>query len=97
MHGNFIWLALLATSAIAAPTNATEQPAQTSQAASAKPSDGLICEKEIVTGSRLGGKEVCATAEERAARRLQERQAVERAQAMPCLPVATDSQGHAHC
>lgn len=57
----------------------------------------LVCEKQESTGSRLGGQRVCLTREAWAERRLQERQVVERAQAAPCMPTTTSSQGRTAC
>ncbi len=65
--------------------------------AAAAPTNPLICEKQAVTGTRLGAKQVCLTQEQFAQRRMQEREAIERAQAAPCMPTTTDSQGHTHC
>ena len=52
-------------------------PAATTAGADQKP----ICAKENVTGSRLGGRKICRTAEEWAETRSADRQTVERLQA----------------
>ena len=97
MRGSCAFLPLLACLMLAAPAQALPSSQQNPPAAAAKAGDGLVCEKEFVIGSRLKAREVCATPEERARRRLQERQGIERAQASPCLPTTTDSLGHSHC
>ena len=43
-----------------------------------------VCESITVTGSRLGGKRICATRSEWAARRLQDRQAIDKLQTQLC-------------
>ena len=62
---------LLASPAIAADPQATQQPA----AANASNPDQKICEKITVTGSRLATRTVCATKREWDQRRLEERAA----------------------
>ena len=72
-------LAGASTSAVAqAPAAA---PAQAT--ANAKPADNaneMVCQKQEVTGSRLGAKRICMTRSEWADRRLQDRQELERVQ-----------------
>lgn len=94
---NRIWLVLAATIAIALPGQVFAQPSLGRHSNAAAPSKALICEKQLVTGSRLGSKQVCLTREQFAERRIQEREAIERAQAAPCMPTTTDAQGHSHC
>ncbi|HSQ99819.1 MAG TPA: hypothetical protein VLM36_07875 [Sphingomicrobium sp.] len=92
-----IFLVLAATAAMALPGRVFAQPSPAQSSNAAAPPSRLICEKQSVTGSRLGSKEVCLTPEQFAQRRRQEREAVERAQAAPCMPTATDPQGHPLC
>ena len=72
-------LAGASASAVAqAPTAAPTQAA-----ANAKPADNaneIVCQKQEVTGSRLGAKRICMTRSEWADRRLQDRQELERVQ-----------------
>jgi hypothetical protein len=92
-----IRLSLIACVMLASPAGAFQQPAQNPDPAATNRTEKLICEKQLVTGSRLASREVCATPEAFAARRLQERQGIERAQAGPCMPTGSDSMGRAHC
>lgn len=93
-----ISIAVLMGASAATPAHALEQPTQPAQAAAGtSPHDNLVCERIIATGTRLGPKQVCMTREQWANRQLQERQGVERAQAAPCMPTTTDSQGHTAC
>ena len=56
-----------------------------------------ICEDIVVTGSRLAKKRVCATRAEWADRKLQDRQAVEKAQTSPCMLQTTGGNGKPSC
>ena len=88
-------IAALVGAAAASPANAA--PQQAAQPSAKVPKDGLICERQQVTGSRLGSRQVCMRPEAWAERRLQERQGVEHTQAIPCMPTSTDSRGHSQC
>lgn len=67
---------IVASPAVAQTTASTQAPGQTVQPAKAK----LICETEQETGSRLGGKRVCHTAEEWEQIRAETRQNLEKIQ-----------------
>jgi hypothetical protein len=56
-----------------------------------------ICENLIVTGSRLATKRFCGTRAEWADRKRQDREALERAQASPCMLTHNGSGGHPSC
>jgi hypothetical protein len=72
--------ALIAGPAIAqAPAAPPPANAQTTAKPAGDPNE-MICEKQEVTGSRLGGKRVCMTRAEWADRKLQDRQELERVQ-----------------
>ena len=60
----------------AAPT----QTQATANTKAADNSDEIICQKQEVTGSRVGVKRVCMTRSQWADRRLQDRQELERVQ-----------------
>ena len=87
----------LAGAAVADPANALSAPEQAAQPSAQTPKEKLVCEKQLLTGSRLGAKQICMRPEAWAERRLQERQGVERAQAAPCMPTSTSSQGRTQC
>ena len=74
--------ALLAGASASAVAQApAAAPAQAT--ANAKPTDNaneMVCQKQEVTGSRLGAKRICMTRSEWADRRLQDRQELERVQ-----------------
>jgi hypothetical protein len=56
-----------------------------------------ICENLIVTGSRLATRRFCGTRAEWADRKRQDREALERAQASPCVVSGTSGTGRASC
>jgi len=66
------------------------------QAAGIDPNE-KICENVTMIGSRLARKRVCATRSEWADRKLQDRQATERAQTSPCMPHTTGAKGRPSC
>lgn len=90
-------VAFLASTASQAQPIALQAAAQPRDSAQPAKRQTLICEKQLETGTRLGAKEICLTPEGMAQRRLQERQAIERAQALPCMPSSTDVRGHEQC
>ena len=70
---------LLASAPSAAQTQAATSPAATTQ----KTTDGgneVVCERQPITGSRLGSRKVCMTRAQWADLRLQDRQEIEKAQ-----------------
>lgn len=70
---------LLASAPAAAQTAAATAPAATSQKP-ADPNNEVVCEKQEITGSRLGSRRICMTRAKWAERRLQDRQEIEKAQ-----------------
>jgi hypothetical protein len=75
--------ALLAGTAIPAVAQPAAAPTQTQAATeskSAENSNEIVCQKQEVTGSRLGVKRICMTRSEWADRRMQDRQELERVQ-----------------
>ena len=68
---------------IAVPAVAQSPAAQTetkTTAEAAENSDEIVCQKQEITGSRLGVKRICMTRSQWADRRLQDRQELERVQ-----------------
>jgi len=98
-----IFAAVVLASLAVAPASATElQTTAPSAAGSAgqpakDPSQEIVCEKILVTGSRLGAKKFCGTKQEWAERRLQERQIIDKAQSMPCMVQTTGPSGRPSC
>lgn len=70
---------LLVSAQSAAQTAAASAPAATNQKASAN-SNEVVCERQKITGSRLGSRRVCMTRAQWADLRLQDRQEIERVQ-----------------
>ncbi len=70
---------LLASAPAAAQTAAAAAPAATVQKP-ADPNSEVVCEKQEITGSRLGSRRICMTRAKWAERRLQDRQDVEKVQ-----------------
>jgi invasion protein IalB len=70
---------LLASTPAAAETAAAAAPTATGQKA-ADPNNEVVCEKQEITGSRLGTRRICLTRAKWAERRLQDRQEIEKAQ-----------------
>ena len=75
----FSILALTAASMVPQPASAGQTPT-----AAADP-NAKICQVITVTGSRLGGKKICATRAEWEERRRADREATERAQTQICV------------
>ena len=88
--------ALFAAVLAVAPANAPGPALDTANVGQAQKQQRLICETEVPLGSRLGGHKICRTPEAIAARRLQEQQLLDRAQAAPCLPTRSEG-GVAAC
>jgi hypothetical protein len=83
-------LAGLSASASASPTQEPTEKA-------AEDSGELICEKIIVTGSRIGAKKYCGTREQWAEKRRQDREAIDKAQMSPCVQSHNSSSGRPSC
>ena len=75
-----VLLAVLSTAFLAVPAAAGAQAQQQPQAAPAVSPNDVICEKQEVTGSRLGHRKVCMTRSQWQEARRQDRAAVEKAQ-----------------
>ena len=78
------------------PAEAMAGEKKAPQAAGEDPNQ-KICENITAIGSRLSKKRVCATRAEWAERKLQDRQAVEKAQASPCVLQSTGAGGKPSC
>ena len=66
-----------------APSAAQTAPAGAAAATSQKAADNaneVVCEKQEITGSRIGSRRICMTRAKWAERRLQDRQEIEKAQ-----------------
>jgi invasion protein IalB len=75
--------ALLTGTAVPAVAQTAAAPSQTQATTEAKPaqnSNEIVCQKQEVTGSRLGVKRICMTRSQWADRQMQDRQEVERVQ-----------------
>lgn len=70
---------IFASAPAAAQLAAASTPAATTQKATDKSSE-VVCEKQTITGSRLGSRRVCMTRAKWAELRLQDRQDTERVQ-----------------
>lgn len=70
---------LLASAPAAAQTGAATAPTATSQKATDKGNE-MVCERQPITGSRLGSRKVCMTRAQWADLRLQDRQEIEKVQ-----------------
>ena len=70
---------LLASAPAAAQTAAAAAPAATDQKAADNPNE-VVCERQTITGSRLGSRRVCMTRAQWADLRLQDRQETEKVQ-----------------
>jgi hypothetical protein len=96
-------LGYLAAAALAlgSTVSGAEPAAQTANAKPggtvSKPQEKLICEKIIVTGSRLAAHTYCATAEQWAQQRLQDRQMIEQVQMSPCVLTHNGPGGKPSC
>ena len=73
--------------------NGEQKPAQ----ASVNDPNEKVCENITVVGSRLARKRVCGTRAEWADRKLQDRQAVEKAQTSPCMLTHNGGGGKPAC
>ena len=87
-------LALSASAtAFQTPESAQEQPEKGTSAAKQE----RRCETITETGSRLAKKKFCGTREEWAEKRLQDRQAIEKAQTQLCVYSKTSATGRPAC
>lgn len=73
-------LSATAVPAVAQSPAAATQSQPTASTKAADNSDEIVCQKQEVTGSRVGVKRVCMTRSQWADRRLQDRQELERVQ-----------------
>ena len=80
----------------ASPVQAMAGEQKAPQASGEDPNE-KICENITLVGSRLAKKRVCATRAEWADRKLQDRQAVEKAQTSPCMLQTTGGNGKPRC
>ena len=87
---------VLCTSAAAsqAPASAQEQPSKSKASGS---QNERYCETITMIGSRIAKKKFCGTRAEWADRKLQDRQAVDRIQTMPCMPDSRTRTGRPSC
>jgi hypothetical protein len=69
-----------AVTAVAQPAAAPTATQAPTDAKAAQDSNEIVCQKQEVTGSRLGVKRICMTRSEWADRRMQDRQELERVQ-----------------
>lgn len=93
-------LAVLAAGSLIASASAAAQQAPASaqeQPKAAAPKEDKYCETITMTGSRLAKKKFCGTRAEWAEKRLQDRQAVDRIQTMPCMPDSRTRTGRPSC
>jgi len=72
--------ALLASTPAAAETAAAATASAATSQKPADPNNEAVCEKQEITGSRLGTRRICLTRAKWAERRLQDRQEIEKAQ-----------------
>jgi len=70
----------IAAPAVAQSPTAPAQSQTNTTAKAADNADEVVCQKQEITGSRLGVKRVCMTRSQWADRRLQDRQELERVQ-----------------
>ena len=93
-------LSVLAAVLAAAPAMAAPQPQAGTTAAdqaSAGYMNQKVCESITVTGSRLGVRKFCATRAEWAARRLEDRQAIDTLQTRLCAYTHNSGTGKPTC
>ena len=81
---------------VATPAVALAGEEKPPQASGSDPNEKL-CENITVVGSRLAKKRVCGTRAEWADRKLQDRQAVEKAQTSPCMLTHNGGNGKPSC
>jgi len=80
-----------------AAASPTDRPAASSSAKAKGGLDDWVCQKIVVTGSRIGARKFCATREQWAERQLQDRQVIEKIQASPCVIQSTGPTGRPSC
>jgi hypothetical protein len=91
-----LFVALALSLPAASPAQAMAGEKNAPQAAGEDPNQ-KVCENITLVGSRLAKKRVCATRAEWADRKLQDRQAVEKAQTSPCMLQSTGGNGKPSC
>jgi hypothetical protein len=89
-------LTLALTVPVASPAIAFADEKKAPEASTPDPNE-KVCENITLVGSRLAKKRVCATRAEWADRKLQDRQAIDRAQVGACMPQATGAKGRPSC
>jgi len=89
-------LTIALTFPVAGPAMAFAGEKQAPQASGTDPNE-KVCENITVVGSRLARKRVCATRAEWADHKLQDRQAVDRAQVSACMPQTSGPKGRPSC
>jgi hypothetical protein len=80
-----------------AAASSIDSPAASSSTKAKAGSDDWVCQKIVVTGSRIGARKFCATREQWAERQLQDRQVIEKIQASPCVIQSTSPTGRPSC
>ena len=93
-------VAVLAAASLVASASAAAQeptPSAQEQPKAAAPKEDKYCETITMIGSRLAKKKFCGTRAEWADKRLQDRQAVDRIQTMPCMPDTRTNTGRPSC
>jgi hypothetical protein len=90
-------IAAFLASQLAGTAAAYVDPAPTAAPQQKSKNHDLICQKIVVTGSRLASHQYCATREQWAQSQLQDRQEVERVQASPCVLTRVGAGGKAAC
>jgi hypothetical protein len=88
---------MMIVAVIAAPLTAQAPTTTPQQPPKVKASEERVCENIILTGSRLAVHRFCGTRAEWEDRRKQDREAVEKAQLMPCVITHNSPTGKAAC
>jgi hypothetical protein len=90
---------VIASAVLAGPAYAQGSTSAGSAQAESKGPDPseMVCERLQLVGSRLATKKICMTRSQWADSRRQDRQAVEKAQASPCVITQTGAGGRPSC
>lgn len=94
-----VGLAIVSAAMVGAPLGAQGAPSPAPAVATNKAGDAgeIVCEKIPMIGSRLATKKICMTRSQWAESRRQDREAVERAQASPCVLTHNGGSGRPSC
>jgi hypothetical protein len=94
-----VGLAIVSATMMSAPLNAEGTASSAPAIATNKAGDAgeIVCEKIPMIGSRLATKKICMTRSQWAETKRQDRQAVEKAQASPCVIQTTGAGGRPSC